>query len=112
MQSLLKREHQELETDDAANDPLFAAVKYISRTKIDIKDALVSFALFRDNAGRFWPSQNTQFYVTNYLENFRQPSRNWPYSYLKALTTQKFAKVVVENEPDLAVKLRIAHKVD
>lgn len=39
-----------------------------------------------DNAGRWYP---TDPILEQYCSNYRQPSRAWPYSLLKACLTQK-----------------------
>ena len=43
-----------------------------------------------------------------YLKSYRTPSRSFPNSYASALLSQKFAKLLTEMNPALAVKLKIA----
>lgn len=52
----------------------------------------------QDNAGRWWPK--AQF--STYFSHLRRPSRQWPNSYSKSALTQKFARWVVDEFPDLA----------
>lgn len=83
---------------------------YIKKATLDFSDLWGSFGMSRDATGRWWPTDKTQAYVTEFLEYHRTPSRSWPLSYAKAMFSQKFAKLVVLNEPELAIKLMIAEK--
>lgn len=57
------------------------------------------------------PTRKTPAWVADYLRGIRSPSRQWPWSYAKALQTQKFAQVVVDHDPALAVRLAIAKEI-
>lgn len=81
---------------------------YIKKATLDFPDLWKHFGMTKDNGGRFFPTENTQDYVQEYLSDKRTPSRSWPLSYAKSMLTQKFAKLVVEKEPELAIKLKIA----
>lgn len=86
-------------------------IKYIPKSTLGWKNLWTDFSMSKDNGGRWHPSDNTQEYVKEYLKGHRSPSRAWPNSYAKPLLTQKFAKLVVEKEPELAVKLGIANQI-
>ena len=81
---------------------------YIKKATLGWTDLWASFGMSKDNAGRWDSSTDTQDYVNDFLANYRTPSRAWPHSYSKPMLSQKFAKLVVKNEPKLAVKLGIA----
>jgi hypothetical protein len=53
-----------------------------------------------DGANRWYPCDE----VAEYFSNIRSPSRAWPHSYAKAAQTQKFAKWLSENKPEIAAK--------
>jgi len=53
---------------------------------------------------------STPEYVFEYLANIREPSHRWPWSHARALLTQRFARVVVEHDPEFAVRAGIASK--
>jgi len=61
----------------------------------------------KDKGGRFFPSEDTPEWVHDYCTQFRSPSRAWPYSYAKPLLTKKFAKLLCEKDPQLAIKLGV-----
>lgn len=67
--------------------------------------------LSKDNGGRWEPTAASPEYVREYLRGIRSPSRAWPLSYAKALLTQKFAKVLCEVDPALAIKLNVGEEV-
>ena len=51
-----------------------------------------------DNAKRWYPHEE----VASYFSDIRSPSRAWPWSYAKAAQSQKFAKWLLVNRPDVA----------
>jgi hypothetical protein len=53
-----------------------------------------------DKANRWYPCDE----LAEYFNNIRSPSRAWPHSYAKAAQTQKFAKWLAENKPEIAAK--------
>ena len=53
-----------------------------------------------DNANRWYPCDE----VAEYFADIRSPSRAWPNSYAKAAQTQKFAKWLQANRPEIAAK--------
>lgn len=86
-------------------------VEYIKGTKLSFPDLWNHFGMHKDNGGRWLTTNNTQVYVVEYLDNYRSPSRAWPNSYAVAMLSQKFAKLVIINEPDLAIKLNIGKEI-
>lgn len=56
-----------------------------------------------DNANRWMPRPD----IAEYFLAIRSPSRAWPHSYAKAAQTQKFAKWLLENRPELAAQFKI-----
>ena len=54
-----------------------------------------------DSASRWYPSDN----VAEYFATIRAPSRAWPHSYAKAAQTQKFARWLSVNRPEIAQRL-------
>ena len=81
---------------------------YIKSTTLNWPDLWNHFGMAKDNGDRWHPSESTQDYVKEFLDYVRSPSRSWPNSYASAMLRQKFAKLVVEHEPELAIKLGIA----
>ncbi len=81
---------------------------YIKQSKLEWSDLWTYFGMSKDNGGRWFPTDETPDYVHEFLEDYRTPSRHWPYSYAKAMLTQKFAKLVIEKDPELAIKLGVA----
>ncbi len=81
---------------------------YIKKATIDFPALWSEFGMEKDSGDRWFDSESTQSWVKEYLSNYRTPSRSWPLSYAKAMFSQKFAKLIVENEPELAVKLGVA----
>lgn len=59
----------------------------------------------RDNANRWYPKDET---VKRYIDanDYRSPSRAWPYSYAKPLLTKKFAKWATANAPEFAKRFK------
>lgn len=55
----------------------------------------------QDSGKRWYPIAEFR----EYFENYRAPSRAFPYSYAKAAMTKKFAKWCEENRPDFAQKI-------
>lgn len=51
-----------------------------------------------DKANRWMPREE----IAEYFGSIRSPSRAWPHSYARAAMTQKFARWIVANRPDLA----------
>ena len=49
-----------------------------------------------DKQGRWYPSERER---SNHLCGIRQPSRNWPYSYMLACRTRKHISELAEVEP-------------
>jgi hypothetical protein len=62
--------------------------------------------LVRDHGNGRWDYENgiTDPVAVKYLQEggFRRPSRAHPMSYFRALLTTKFAKYLIENDPELA----------
>lgn len=56
-----------------------------------------------DNANRWMPRPD----IAEYFSAIRSPSRAWPHSYAKAAQTQKFAKWLLANRPELAAQFKI-----
>lgn len=54
-----------------------------------------------DGAGRWYPVSE----IAEYFAHLRSPSRAWPNSYAKAAQTAKFAKWLLVNNNELALKL-------
>lgn len=50
-----------------------------------------------DRAGRWYPRDE----IASYFSSIRTPSRAWPFSYWTAARTQKFARWVMANHPEL-----------
>ena len=51
-----------------------------------------------DKARRWYPNED----IAPYFVAIRNPSAAWPWSYAKAAQTQKFAKWLAVNRPDVA----------
>jgi len=56
-----------------------------------------------DNANRWMPRPD----IAEYFSAIRSPSRAWPHSYAKAAQTQKFAKWLLANRPEVAAQFKI-----
>ena len=81
---------------------------YIKKAVIDFPAIWENELLSRDNGGRWNISTKTPEWVSDFLSGHRSPSRAWPHSYSKALLSQKFAKLMVEKDPALAIRLGVA----
>jgi len=51
-----------------------------------------------DKAKRWYPYSEYQ----SYFSDLRSPSRSWPFSYLRSVYTKKFARWLIENDPQTA----------
>jgi hypothetical protein len=85
-------------------------IEHIPKTSLEWKD-LSEIGMYRTRGECIEPSRKTPVWVTDYLSNIRSPSRQWPWSYAKALQSQKFAQVMVDHDPALAVRLAIAKEI-
>lgn len=54
-----------------------------------------------DNAKRWYPDDE----IAEYFTNYRTPSRAFPFSYMRAAQTQKFARWLLANRPGVAKDL-------
>ena len=86
-------------------------IEHIKGAHLDWPDLWNALGLTRDKGGRWYAGEESPEYVRAYCSHYRTPSRAWPFSHAKPLLTQKFAKKLVENDPALAVKLRVAREV-
>ena len=59
-----------------------------------------------DNANRWMPRPD----IAEYFSAIRSPSRAWPHSYAKAAQTQKFAKWLMANRPEVAAQFKIGEQ--
>lgn len=84
------------------------SINYIKASTLAWSDIWTEGLLQKDKAGRWDVSSSTPKYVQDYLSSIRTPSRAWNNSYAKALLTQKFAKYLTEQDPELALKLNVA----
>ena len=57
-----------------------------------------------DNANRWYPNEE----VKEYFNGYRLPSRAYPWSYAKAAMTQKFARWLYDNHPDIYKRLGLS----
>lgn len=83
---------------------------YIKKSTLEWKNLWTDLGLEKDSGGRWYAGSNSPEWVQEYCEQFRTPSRAWPHSHSKPLLTQKFAKLLCEKDPELAVKLGVATK--
>lgn len=81
---------------------------YKKQSTLSWPDLWNHFGMSKDNAGRWETTESTQDYVKEFLSEIRSPSRSWPNSYASAMLRQKFARLVVEQEPELAIQIGIA----
>ena len=84
---------------------------YIKRSKLDWPNLWNDLGMSKDKGGRWYPGDDTPDWVAEYLSDYRSPSRAWPNSYATALLTCKFAKLLTEKEPSLAIELGVAEKI-
>ena len=84
---------------------------YIKKSTLNFSDLWESFGMKKDDGGRWYQSEDTPEWVCEFLSQYREPSRAWPMSHAKPMLTQKFSKLVVEQDPELAIKLHIAESV-
>lgn len=83
--------------------------QYIRHSQIDWEDARSHFGLVKAGSKKAWrPGPATPFYVKEFLKDYKDPEDSYPGSYMRAMTTCKFAKLLSEKDPVLAVKLLIA----
>ena len=78
------------------------------KKQLTATDAFKILNMTSDNGGRVTPSTATPPIVVEYLSKYRVPSRAYPYSYLSAVCTQKFAKHLKIAAPDIAVQAGLA----
>lgn len=81
---------------------------YIKKSTLTFPDLWESFGMSKDKGGRWETTSKTPQWVVEYLAKYRAPSRAFPNSYASAMLSQKFAKSLTENDPDLAVTLGVA----
>lgn len=81
--------------------------KYIKGEKLTWPNLWSDLGMIKDNGGRWYPGSNSPAFVSEYLENYRTPSRAWPLSYATALLTIKFAKLLCTFDPELAIRLGV-----
>ena len=85
------------------------SIQYVPRTTLDWSDLRVLG--MQSRRGRcVETTSSTPKYVVKYLANIREPSHRWPWSHARALLTQRFARIVVEHDPEFAVRAGIASK--
>lgn len=65
----------------------------------------------RDKNGRWFALQNTPAHEYISLNAFRYPSYKYPHSHSKPLLTKKFAKWLIENHKETAVKFGLVQEV-
>ena len=85
--------------------------QYIKGATLEFSDFWTDSGLSRDNGGRWYAGSNSPKFVQEYCSQFRTPSRAWPHSHAKPLLTQKFAKLLTEKDPRLAIKLGVAEEM-
>lgn len=81
---------------------------YIKGTTLNWPQLWGEPGMSKDNGGRWEATAATPKLVREYLGQFRSPSRAWPLSHAKPLLTQKFARVMTEQDPELAIKCGVA----
>lgn len=84
--------------------------QYISKATLKWPNLWNDLGLTRDNGGRWYAGKESPAWIREYCEQFRTPSRAYPHSHSKPLLTQKFARLLCEKDPELAVKLGVAIK--
>ena len=85
--------------------------QYIKKSKLDWSNIWNDLGMQKDNGGRWYPGEDTPKWIKEYLDDYRVPSRAHPYSYAKALLTCKFAKLLAEKDPALAIECGVAEKL-
>lgn len=60
---------------------------------LTITEVIKKLKMSKDNTGRWCASSETPDFAKKYLSNYREPSRKWPYSHLRAVQTKKFKKI-------------------
>ncbi len=93
---------------DAASKLEAVKAVYLPKSGLDTKQLFVHLGMKKDNGGRIEPSSATPEFVKQYLSNYRYPSRAFPLSYFRALLTEKFAKYLCNESPEMAVRLGVA----
>lgn len=63
-----------------------------------------------DKGNRWFPRHEYWKDLEGYLWAYRSPSRNWPWSYAKALMTYKAAEWILENRPGIAKMLGLEYR--
>ena len=81
---------------------------YIKKSTLSFPDLWNEMGMEKDKGGRWESGENTPDWAREYLKGYRTPSRSWPMSHAKALLSQKFAKLLTEKDPKLAIKLGVA----
>ena len=81
---------------------------YIKGSTLEWKNIWADLGMERDNGGRWTTGENSPDFLKEYCAQFRTPSRAWPQSHAKPLLTQKFAKLLCEKDPSLAIALGVA----
>jgi len=82
--------------------------QYKKGATLSWRDLWIHLGLIKDNAGRWYPGDDTPQPIAEYCYQYRSPSRAWPLSYAKPLLTTKFAKWLTRELPELAIKLGVA----
>ena len=93
-------------SDNAMNET--APAQYIKRSKLSWPDLWGYIGMTKGSGGRWYPGDDTPDWVREYLNDYRSPSRQWPNSYATALLTCKFAKILTEKDPEMAVICGVA----
>jgi len=83
-------------------------IEYVKKSALIWSNLWTNLGMEKDNAGRWYPGENSPQFVIDYLSTLRPPSRAFPNSYAKSLLTQKFAKLLTVKNPSLAVDLGVA----
>lgn len=81
---------------------------YIKGTTLDWSDLWNHLGLSKDKGGRWYAGSDSPEWIQEYCSQYRTPSRAFPFSHAKPLLTQKFAKLLTEKDPELAIKLQVA----
>ena len=86
--------------------------QYIKGAKLEWPNIWNDLGLSKDKGGRWYAGLSVDPWIKDYCDQFRTPSRAYPYSHAKPLLTQKFAKLLTEKNPELAIKLGVAQEVN